>query len=134
MRKSQDGFTIVEVMSAVLLFMIGITAIMSVCIDSKNAAQRAEYAYYAYNIAKNRIETLRSMAFSDLASGGESETLVDASGVSSLNGAYSRTTVVTNPYGGDANLTQLTVTVYYTFRGQQSAQPMQMTTVVFSGG
>ncbi len=134
MRMKPKGFSLVEVMASVLLFMIGISAILSVCIDSKKSAQRAEYAYNAYNIAKNHIETLRAMAFSDLASAAESGSDVDQDGVADLDGAYNRTTAVTTSYAGDANLTQLTVTVYYTFRGQQIAQPMQMTTVVFSNG
>ncbi|MBI2095020.1 MAG: prepilin-type N-terminal cleavage/methylation domain-containing protein [Candidatus Omnitrophica bacterium] len=131
MRRLQ-GFTLVEVMAAVLIFMIGLVGILFVSIESMSMTKRAEYAYTAYNLAKNRLETLRAMSFDDLASAEETEVTVDESGVSDEAGNFIRSTAIETGYSGDSDLVSAAVTVSYLFKGQQSGGPMEMSTVIYN--
>ena len=131
--RSQKGLSLVENMVAVGLFLIGISAIMSVQIQGMTAGKRAAAAYTAYNIAKNHIENLKAFSFSDVASAAETNVSVDENGTPDPDGKYLRSTTVTTSYTGDANLTQVVVSVYYLIQNVQSAQPMQLTTVLYNG-
>ena len=136
MKKYQEnaGATLIEVMGAILIFMIGIAALLGVFYGSQAMSQRANYAYAAYNIAKNHIEDLRSFSFTDLAVANETSSVVDQNGVDDPAGQYLRTTTVTTSYNGDANLTELDVQVWYVIRGVQSPNPVELTTVIFQNG
>ena len=128
------GVTLVEVMGSVLVFMIGISALMGVYLQSITASKRAENAYTAYNLAKNRLESLKYLSFGDLVSATETSTVINKDGVPDISGAYSRSTAVTINYTGDSSLTQVTVSISYAISGVQSSVPIQMTTVFFNGG
>ena len=131
---NDKGATLIEVMGAVLVFMIGISALLGVFYASGAMAKRAQYAYTAYNIAKNHIEDLRAFSFNDLAVANEAASVVDQNGVNDPSGQYIRTTTITTSYNSDANLTKIDVQVWYVLRGIQSQTPMQLTTVVFLNG
>lgn len=128
---NSKGVTIIELMVSVLIFGIGIAAIFSVCTQSVGMARKSDAAYTAYNLAKNRIETLRSVAFSDLSSAAETSTLLDAAGTPDPDGTFKRSTTVTTNYQGDANLISVDVTVSYQVRGEQSPNPLEMATVLY---
>ena len=129
--KSAKGMTLVETMAAIAIFAIVLTGILNLAVGSMNTGKRAEFAYTAYSLAKNRLETLRSMPYSTLANAAESSVYVDENGVSDPGGAYIRSTAVTPNYNGDANLIQMTVSVDYIFRGVQSQSPTELSAVVF---
>ena len=131
---NSSGATLVEVMVAVLVFAIGITSLLAVCVQGMSTARRTEAAYTAYNLAKNHLETLKSMSFNDLGSANETSIVLDASGVADPDGFYTRSTAITTNYQGDANLVQVETTVYYTVKGRQSAAPFEMTTVIYKNG
>lgn len=128
------GSTLIEVMGTVMIFMIGISALLGVFYASGTMAKRAQYAYTAFNIAKNHTEDLRAYSFSDLAVANETLSVVDQNGVSDPGGEYLRTTAVTTNYNLDSNLTQIDVQVWYVIRGIRSQSPMQLTTVIFQNG
>ena len=130
-RPNQTGVTLVEVMISVLVFVIGITAMLDVCTQGVLMSRKADAAYTAYNLAKNRIETLKAVAFSELASAEETSTLLDEAGVPDLKGSFTRGTAITPSYLGNPDLTEVDVTVYYKVRGQQSSNPMRMTTLIY---
>ena len=130
----ETGATLVEVIGTVLVFMIGISALLGVFYASVGMAKRAEYAYTAYNIAKNHVEDLKAFSFTDLAVANETASVVDQNGVADSDGEYIRTTTITSNYSGDAALTQVDVQVWYILSGVQSASPMQLTTVIFQNG
>lgn len=130
----QKGATLVEVLGAVLVFMIGIAALLGVFYSSVAMADRAQYSYTAYNIAKNRLESLRAFNFADLSVANETASLVDENGVADPDGKYSRMTTVTTSYNGDPSLTQIDVKVWYIRRGIQSPAPVQVTTVIYQSG
>ena len=131
--KSQSGLSLLENMMAVALFLIGLSAILSVQIQGMNAGKRAAAAYTAYNIAKNHIENLRAFSFSDVASATESNVYVDENGAPDPDGKYTRSTNVSTSYLGNANLTQVAVSVYYIIKGTASTQPTTLTTLLYNG-
>ena len=55
---NSKGITLVETLGSILIFMIGIAALLDVFFSSVGMAQRAEHAYTAYNLAKNHLEEL----------------------------------------------------------------------------
>mgnify|MGYP001611877273 CR=1 FL=1 len=139
---STTGATLIELMGAVLIFMIGIAALLGVFYSSVGMAKRAERAYTAYNLAKNHIEELKSYGFTDLVEG-EVTSVVDQNGAAYESGdKYIRTTTTTNcadatPCTGsliDSNLTEIDVKVWYVLRDVQSAGPMEATTLIFENG
>ena len=140
------GATLIELMGTVLVFMIGISALLGVFYASSAMAKRAEHAYTAYNIAKNHIEDLKSFSFSDLTATNEDKSVVDENGVSAVglsSGLYVRTTTVTPSYNGDASLALVDVQVWYFLTqsdrqiflaGTTNPTPVEMTTVIFQNG
>jgi prepilin-type N-terminal cleavage/methylation domain-containing protein len=131
--KSQGGVTLIELMISVAIFAISIVALLDVFAQGQKMAYREEYAYTSFNIAKNRIETLKSISFSDLSASAETLTALGADGLPDPDGIYKRTTTVTPSYSGDANLTQVTVQVYYVFKGIVNTLPIQLSTVIYNG-
>ena len=129
--KSVKGMTLVETLAAIAIFSIVLTGILNLAVGSMSTGKRAEFAYTSYNLAKNRLEALRSMPYSTLVNAAESDVYVDENGVADIDGYYIRSTAVTPNYSGDANLIQLTVSVDYIFRGVQSQIPTQLSAVVF---
>ncbi len=127
------GFTIFENLGAILLFMVGIAGIMPVFIQSMDVSLKTDRAYTAYNLAKNRIENLKSFSFADLSLAAETNTLLDQDGVPDLDGNFERSTAVTASYNSDPNLTQVTVTVNYKYRGAWATNPIQMASVIYNG-
>ncbi len=130
----KHGITLVEVMGSVLVFMIGLGALLAIFTQTGSSGLRAEYAYTAHNLARSHLETLRSVSFNDLSVAGETSTLINEYGVADDEGRFVRSTTVTTSYSGDANLTQVMVTVNYTFRGAQSPSPMQVSAVLYRNG
>ena len=121
-------------MVSVAIFVTVLAAIINVSLGSMSMGKRSEYAYTAYNLAKNHLETLRSMPYSNLANAAETNSYLDANGVSNADGPFIRSTTVTQNYSGDTNLVQLTVSVSYIYRGQQTPYPTSLSTVVFQYG
>ncbi len=131
---NNKGATLVEVLGTIFVFMIGISALLGVFYASTAMANRAQYAYAAYNIAKNHIEDLRAFSFTDLTVANETASVVDKNGVDDPSGQYVRTTTITTSYNSDPSLTKIDVQVWYVVRGVQSQTPMQLTTVIFQNG
>ena len=128
--KSNAGMTLVETMAAVLLFAIVMGSLLNVSVQSMGMGKRAEYAFIAYNLAKNHIETLKSMPYSNLPNASETSTYLDATGAPNDDGPFVRNTVVTTNYTGDANLVEIQVTVNYLWKGALSANSTQLTGVI----
>jgi len=125
------GMTLVETMAAIAIFGIVLAGILNLSASSINTSKRADFAYTAYNLAKNHLETLRSMPYSTLANATESAVYLDNNGVADSEGNFIRSTEVTSSYGGDANLIRLTVSVDYIYRGVQAEYPTELSAVVY---
>lgn len=131
--KNQKGITVLEIVGSVGLFAIGITALLGVYTQAVTMAKRADYAYVAYNLAKNRVERLRELDFASLPVANESSVRINRSGDPDPAGEFIRSTAVAASYGGDANLTRVDVQVFYEMRGVLSPTSMDVTTVIFNG-
>ncbi len=130
---SKKGFTVLEVIVAVSVFGIAITSLLAVYTQAAAASKRTDYAYTAYNLAKNHIERLRASAFSSLSLAAETDTRINRDGEPDESGEYLRSTVVTTNYGSDANLSRVDVNVYYEYKKVKSPQPMALSTVIYNG-
>lgn len=130
--KNNKGATILEVMGAVLIFMIGMEALLAVYVQSMQVGKKADYTYTAYNLAKNHMERLKTLNYALLASVAETSTAINNDGDPDPNGPFIRTTTIASNYGGNALLTQITVEVSYIFLGAQSASPMQLSTIILN--
>ncbi len=133
MKKITQGFTVVEVLASVLLFAIGITSLLTVYTQAMSVSKRSDYAYVAYNLAKNHAERLRATSFASLSTASETDTRINRDGEPDENGQFLRSTSVTPNYTQDANLTRVDVRVYYEYKKVKSPQSMDMTTVIFNG-
>lgn len=129
--KNIKGTTLVETMAAVLLFSLVIGSLVDVSLQSTGTGKRSEYAYTAFNLAKNHIETLKSMPFSNLVNAFEASTFLDATGAPNLDGPFIRQTTVTPNYAGDPNLVEIQVQVNYLWKGVPSANITQLSNVIF---
>ena len=127
------GFTVLEIMDAVSIFGIAIVSLLAVFTQAMTVSKRSDYAYTAYNLAKNHIERLRASSFSSLSLAVEVDTRINRDGDPDEAGEYLRSTTVTNNYGGSADLTQVDVQVSYEFKKVKSPQPMSLSTVIYNG-
>ena len=121
MIKNNKGVTLVENMVSILVFLIGIEALMASCFQGVAMAKRADYSYVAYNLAKNHLERMKLYSFANLSSSNETATPLNSDGDVDTSGSFSRTTVITPAYLGNASLTQATVTVRYIINGVQNS-------------
>jgi type IV pilus assembly protein PilV len=69
------GFTVVEVMVAVLLIGVGLMALASVSTSVTRANAQSSALTVAGGLAQERIETLRSAPYASIASGGDERDL-----------------------------------------------------------
>ena len=125
------GTTLVETMAAVLLFSLVMGSLLDVSLQSISMGKRSQYAYTAFNLAKNHIEKLRSMPFSSLVNAGEIDKYLDSTGTPNAEGPFIRQTTVTPGYTNDQNLVRIQVSVNYLWKGTPSADTTQLTSVIF---
>ncbi len=131
---NERGVTLVEVMTAVAVFTMTTVGILNLCTSNVAMGKRSDMTYIAYNLAKNHIESLRAMNFSDLSSSAEEDVRLDEFGVADIEGKFVRSTAVVAPYVSDANLTQLTVSVSYFIKGEERSSPTIISSVVSGNG
>lgn len=129
--KNNHGLTLVETMMAILLFGIALVGMLDVCAQSILTGRRSDFSYMAHNLAKSRLETLKTMSFGSLGSAAETDTILDSNGVPDIDGTFKRNTSVTTGYNGDNQLAQVTVTVDYKVKNAFAGKPVSLHTVVF---
>jgi len=135
--KFKKGLSLVELLVAVSLIAICITAVMGVVIQSTELGKSTDAAYIAISIARNRIERAREVrenkGYSSLPDMIEEEVYVDRHGTptpGANDGDFRRTTLINTAFGDD--LTQVTVQVEYKRRGLFSPAPIELVTVLSS--
>jgi len=119
--ESQKGIGLIEVVIAILIFGLGITAALRTVPDSNRAAMRAQNLTMATNLAQEKIEGLMGAPFADadLAAGSH----VDAG--NPLGRIYTRTWTVTDNVP-IPDMKQVVVTV--TFLGAGNDNAVSLTT------
>jgi hypothetical protein len=98
---------------AILIVSIAIGASLALLIQNVRLGQTMDRVFIAGNLAKNRLERLKTMNFDELVYAQENETMVDRDGNPDNSGDFKRTSVVTTDYGGERRLTRVDVEVYY---------------------
>ena len=95
-KSSNEGFTLVETLTALLIMAMAVAGLCSLALTSKQILDTSRDHYVAVNLAKNRIERVKTFSFDELELFGEAGTLLDNAGAPDVNGSYSRATTVTN--------------------------------------
>ena len=101
------GFTLLEILIALVIFTAGIAAIMTVFSSGLLSSSDVENTTIGMNLAQRRIEEMRNR---DYDTGVVSEARSAVSGFA----GFEREVVVTEP---ETDLKQVTVTTYWTFKG-----------------
>lgn len=111
------GFTLLEVMLALVLFGVGTVSIIEVMQHAQAGMGDGESVLIATSLAQRRLEELRNTAYASLADEAKAS-------VTSPSGyeRFSRKVEVTTPY---TNLKQLVVTVYWTAAGGETSLSLQ---------
>ncbi len=130
--KTQGGMTLVEILGALLVFMIGIASLFAIYTQSMRMGKRGEAVHTAYNLAKNHMERLRTLNYALLPSAAETSVNINSDGDGDPNGAFIRTTTVTTNYNDSSLLTQVRVQVWYILNGAQSVKPVEITSVLLN--
>ena len=100
--------TIVETLVALGIFAVFSTGACKLLLSHRKISDMARAHYTAINIAKNRMELVRTFDFGQVDDFIEDAVVVNSSGTPSTDGNYRRTTAVSNV---SSNLMELTVTV-----------------------
>ena len=105
---SRTGITLVETIVALTILAVFTTGVCKLLLSHRMASDMARAHYTAINIAKNRLELVRTFDFDQVGNFIEDQVVVDASGIPSSAGNYRRTTQINSI---SDNLLELTVTV-----------------------
>lgn len=107
-RCNKDGITLVEVLVAILIFTICIGGMCRLGVSVRETSDRARDHYTAINIAKSRLERVKTFEFDQLPYFVENEVRVDENGTPDTDGLFRRSTTVTDV---KSNLRNVTVSV-----------------------
>jgi prepilin-type N-terminal cleavage/methylation domain-containing protein len=117
----QRGFTVVEVLIALVVLLIGMAGILSMQLTSVQATAFSRHATEASVLAEDKMEQLRTMPTTALANGTDR---VDARGVLDPQGLYEREWEI----GAAAPQLPITVTVRWAEQGGE-AYDLELTTL-----
>ncbi len=111
-QKTEEGFTLIEVLIALLVLMVGMAGILSLQLTSMKATGFSRHATEASSLAEDKVEELRTVPLNSarFASGSDQ---VDARGVADAAGLYIRTWTITP----QTDTTIVTVSVAWNERG-----------------
>ncbi len=113
-RKGERGFTLIEVLIALLVLMVGMAGILSLQLTSMKATSFSRHATEASSLAEDKVEDLRTVPLSS-ARFADGTDQVDSRGVADADGLYTRTWAVSP----DTETTVITVSVSWTERGNE---------------
>lgn len=87
-RRGQQGFTLVEILIALLILLVGIAGILTLQMVSVRATNVSRHATEAAVVGENLLEEFRVVPMESIASGSDR---VDDEGQVAADGAYTRT-------------------------------------------
>lgn len=121
-RDGRSGLTLLEVIIALSVFMVGSVGICTLITQSRRLSDSARDHYVAVNLAKNRMERARNMDVSVLPLIAESSNYLDVGGspVPQADAMFMRSTSVRCPptnMPNASNLTEVVVTIDIRDRG-----------------
>lgn len=124
-RGQRDGFTLIALMVAVVLLSTGVMAIGAANTTRIRAQTEASSKDVALNVARQHLENIRGGDPWAIAT--EAAVQVNASGVASATGEFTRSVTVTVER---SNL----ITVEVEVQGPRLAQPVRLVTNAYRGG
>jgi type IV pilus assembly protein PilV len=107
--RAERGFTVVEVLIALLVLLLGLAGILSLQLTSVEATAFSRHATEAAMLGEDKMEELRTVSLGSLATGADQ---VDALGQPDLAGLFNRTWTIT-----PGSPTRVEVIVSWTERG-----------------
>lgn len=107
------GFTLLEVLIAVILFAAGFTAVVGLLSMGLVSSLDTENTSIAVNLAQQRIEEIMNMTYDSI--------VAEIKAVVSGYPAFQRQVAVSEPL---TDLKMVTVTVYWTFKGSEVSTPL----------
>ena len=132
--RQNQGFTLVEVMVASIIFVIFCIFFLNAMIVSMHSHQLACDYYKAMTIARNRIQRATEFEYDSILLMSENQIPVDGKGNITPAGIYRRTTLVSVYTNGTPNLLQIIVQVYYPgARRSMSAKPVELSSLITEG-
>ncbi len=115
--KSASGFTLLEILLAVVLFAVGGVVMLDLLHRGQAGSTDGENTLIATHLATRRMEELRNVAYASLAN--EARAVIsDPAGYT----RFERQVAVTTPY---ANLRQVVVTIYWQVPGGETNVSLQ---------
>ena len=132
-RPASGGYSLLEVVVALAILGISLAGIYKVMTVSMQTRQVALNHYVATVMANNQIERAKNLAFGNLSLLAEDELRVDELGTTDANGRYLRSTTIEPVWGGESNLTRITVTILPPAPNQRSAagnDPVSVSTLI----
>jgi Tfp pilus assembly protein PilV len=109
------GFTLLEILIALILFTAGVVAIAGALSGALIGSADAENTTVAMNLAKARMEEIRNLGFAAIVNEPRGDIDIDRDGVSDFPG-FQRETIVTT---AETDLTEVEVAVYWTVKGDE---------------
>lgn len=126
-RSRESGFSLIEVLIAVLVVGIGFMAVASMTGTSISGNNRSSMMTVATYLAEDRLEELRNRDYADVSAVGSPEIGIDEQGNVVPNGLFTRSWVVTNDTPGTLMKT-INITITWAERGVNHR--LTMTTVI----
>lgn len=114
-RFTNHGFTLLEILIALILFTVGVIAIAGLFGTGLASSFDTENTIIAINLAQRRMEEIRNLDFDTQI---VNEVKADVDGFP----GFQREVLVTQP---ESDLTEVTVNVYWTFKGDEISAPLQ---------
>lgn len=111
--RAKKGFTILEVLLALLLFAVGVVSIAGLYSIGLGSSLDAENTGIALSLAHGRAEEIRNKDYASIAN----EAKAQVPGFT----AFQRQVAVTEPF---SELKQVTVTVYWPHKGSETSVPV----------
>lgn len=115
---SEAGFTLVELLMAIFLFGVAMTALIGVFIAAAHSIGEQRLRAAATRVASDHLETLRSVPFDALGThAGQTTTTTPDGRVFTIDTAVTRIDAATGQPDPAGAVQQITATVGWTFRG-----------------
>jgi prepilin-type N-terminal cleavage/methylation domain-containing protein len=127
--RSQRGMTILEVVIATAIFGLVVTVLTGFFLVASSRGLLGRNVTAAALLSQQRIELLKSKAYSSLSGFAATEQL-DSLGNATPSGLYTRVTTITSPVLGTPLLTEIDVTV--TWMDQAISRTLTLSTLVAS--
>jgi len=124
---SRKGFTLIEVLAALVLLLITLLGLSSLLTTTIQANAYARRMTTATSLAQDKLEEIRNMAYTAVTTGSDSSPLTETGGTGGSGAIYTRSwTVATDsPIAGTK-----TVTVTVTWTDQMGPHTVQLQTII----